>query len=93
MQRALGLALERRRDRLAQNAKFLVSLSYQSVLARGFALVHGPEGVIRSAAAATAGPVTIEFADGKRQAHIGDAETRPPRRGGGGGTPGQGSLF
>lgn len=86
MERALGLMIERRGERLAQAGKFLTSLSYQSVLARGFALVRGADGVIRSAKA-PAGPVTIEFADGRRQASLSGPGKGPA------GTSGQGSLF
>ncbi len=95
MARALTLMQERRRDRLVQANKFLLSLSYQSVLARGFALVRGPDGVIRTAAAATPGPVTLEFADGTRQATIANADGTPstPKTKKPGGTAGQGSLF
>ena len=90
MERALSLMLERRRERLAQSGKFLISLSYQSVLARGFALVRGPAGVVRLAAEAPGGPVSLQFADGRREAVIlaPGERAKPPS-----GTSGQGSLF
>ena len=93
MERGLAQILERRHDRLAQAGKFLISLSYQSVLQRGFALVRGDAGLIGSAAAATSGPVTLEFHDGKRAALITDGTPRPKPAKPPGGTSGQGSLL
>ena len=81
LQKSMKRLLERQHERLTQTGKFLNSLSYQSVLARGFALVRGPDGVIRSATN-SATQVTIEFADGKRAAKL-----EKPK------DPGQGSLF
>jgi exodeoxyribonuclease VII large subunit len=43
----------------------LESVSYANVLKRGFAVVHGPEGLIAGAAGVTAGlELDIEFGDG-----------------------------
>ncbi len=58
--------IERWRNRLDNEAKLLTSLSYQSVLRRGFALVRDTDGrAIRSAAAITAGQrLHVEFGDG-----------------------------
>ncbi len=95
-QRAIGRFLAERNTRLAASAKLLGSLSYQSVLTRGYAVVRGPDDrPITSASAALPGlPVSLEFADGRASARIeGDApakRTARPRSGDGGG---QGSLF
>jgi exodeoxyribonuclease VII large subunit len=104
-ERALLTLIDRRADRLERAAQLLGALSYHGVLARGFALVRGPEGQpLRTAAAVAAGMrLDIEFQDG----HVGaTAETgatgrrepiaaqRPrPRRRSGGSSEGQGSLF
>lgn len=62
-----------RREKLAGLAVLLRSLSHESVLARGFALVRGPDGaVIRSAGAAADGaPASLQFADGTRDVVFG----------------------
>ena len=92
--RAIRRGLADRHTGLAATAKLLRSMSYQSVLARGYAVVRGPGDLpLTSAASALAGlAVALEFADGRAAAHI-DGEA--PRRGGkspaGGGR--QGSLF
>lgn len=58
--------LEARRRRLDALGKFLVSLSYQSVLERGYALVRNEDGrMLRAAALIGKGDnLDIEFADG-----------------------------
>src|SRR5690606_3605949 len=68
---------------LDTQAKLLATLGYRSVLARGYALVHGPDGaMVRSAMAAPAGlAVHIEFHDGRVGAHVdhpGHAASRRP---------------
>jgi len=72
------------RDRLAAAAKLLESFSYRRVLDRGFAVVRDASGapVGRAAALADGMAVTLELADGSRQAVIGDggAAPRPPAR-------------
>jgi exodeoxyribonuclease VII large subunit len=64
--RAMFGLIDRRDARLAHAAQVLAALSYQGVLARGFALVRGPAGTpLRSAAAVSPGlRLDIEFADG-----------------------------
>ncbi len=81
--------------RLGSAAKLLGSLSYQSVLARGYAVVRGPDDrPVTSASAALPGmSVGLEFADGRAAAHI-DGEgavkhSGKPHKGSGN----QGSLF
>ena len=58
--------LSERRAALSQSGKLLVSLSYRSVLARGYAVVKDAEGnLVHQRAALTPGDaVAIEFADG-----------------------------
>jgi exodeoxyribonuclease VII large subunit len=92
---AVDLALERRRSRLAQAWRLADTLSYHSVLARGFAVVKDAEGaIVKRAASVSVGDVLdIEFADGKVAAVAGGGAPRPrpaPRDKSGGG---QGSLF
>ena len=61
-----------RRQRLVTEAKLLNSLSYRGVLARGFAIVTGENGLVRSAAAVSPGePLAVEFADGRLPAVAG----------------------
>ncbi|MBY0361918.1 MAG: exodeoxyribonuclease VII large subunit [Phreatobacter sp.] len=68
--RAFALILSRSRDRLAGADKLLAALSYQGVLARGFALVRDGEGrPLRSASTITPGmALALEFADGRVRA-------------------------
>lgn len=93
-----------RSDRLASFAALLNSLGYRQVLARGFALVRGPDGhPLRRAAAVQPGmTLEIEFADARVEAVAGQGADAPapprPRpqakpREGGGQPGGQGSLF
>ncbi len=89
--------LAERAQKLSAEAKLLESVSYEGVLARGFALVHREDGrLVRRAAALRAGePVCLEFADGSRKARIEGKAARTaqkhskPRSS----SPGQGSLF
>jgi exodeoxyribonuclease VII large subunit len=98
---AINRLLERQFAALDRTDKLLAALSYQGVLARGFALVRDPAGPpIRSAAAVTPGKaLDIEFSDGRATAVATAAHGIPPRRpirprsrkyGSG---EGQGSLF
>ena len=79
-QAALGGLVQRRRA-LAGQAQMLVSLSYQSVLRRGFALVRdGTGAAVRSAAAVRGGArIEIEMADGRFAAEAldGRGDDRP----------------
>ena len=61
---------------LAALARVLESVSYENVLKRGFAVVHGPKGLIARAAQVTPGlALDIEFGDG-RAAAIGAAAAK-----------------
>jgi len=91
-ERAARLLIEQRRRTLSAQAKLLNSLSYRSILQRGFALVRD-EGrrPLRAAADIVSGQrLLIEFHDGTLTAQADGgrpAKTpRPPK-------PGQGSLF
>ena len=104
---ASRLTLDRRA--LTAQAQMLASLSYQSVLRRGFALVRDEEGrAVRAVAGLTAGDrIAIEFADGRADAAIAstapasptggskdrEARSSPPRAPTRRDPSGQGSLF
>ncbi len=97
---ALERLIAQRRQALASEAKLLLTLGYRSVLQRGYALVHGPDGVpVLSAAAATPGlSVEVEFHDGRTAARFEGAGAAPrspakkkPVKDKNG--PGQGDLF
>ena len=64
--RLLNDMLTRLRDRFEALARLLGSLSYEQVLARGFALVRDGAGnpLVRAAAVEPGGALSIEFADG-----------------------------
>ena len=106
--RAANALIERRAALVGRAGQVLAALSYQGVLARGFALVRDPSGrPLRTAAAVAPGmPLDIEFADGHVAAVAeprGPGTTPPtppapptpakPRGGRSGGDFGQGSLF
>ncbi len=84
----------RARARLGEAGRLLVSLGPEQVLARGYALVLGPDGrpITAAAAAARAPRLTIRLRDG-------DTQVVPARAGGGGGgapaapRPDQGRLL
>jgi exodeoxyribonuclease VII large subunit len=65
-QRAVAALLDRRKQALSAQAKLLASLSYKSVLRRGFAVVRDAKGVPMHSASAVkpAQQLTVEFADG-----------------------------
>ncbi len=64
--RAIAVVLERRSVRLAGAGKLLDTLSYRSVLRRGFALVRGADGrALRSADLPPGTRLDVEFADGR----------------------------
>ena len=100
---ALANRIDAKRRALEGQASLLASLSYHSVLARGFALVRDGEGAMVRAAAGLAGGarLDIEFRDGRvgaavtspaepEPATVSDTHVRRPRGKGG---PGQGNLF
>lgn len=93
---ALVNRLEAQRRELDSHAKMLVSLSYQSVLARGYALVRTADGAMvrSSATVAVSDTLQIEFRDGRVGVEVKEAAAEKPRKGPPGpGKGGQGSLF
>lgn len=99
---AVGQMLDRRKRGLGAQARMLQSLSYQSVLGRGYAVVRDHERKLLSRAAdvASGEAISIEFADGQISAQEGGADqpvARPkkPARAKSSKPPqsGQGSLF
>jgi exodeoxyribonuclease VII large subunit len=84
--RAMRRLFDARRTELAAQTRLFESLSYKSVLKRGYAIIRDKADTIVPAAAATrpGQPVVIEFHDGKRDARVDGGAKMPPR---------QGSLF
>jgi exodeoxyribonuclease VII large subunit len=71
LRRAPALAVERKRARLEQAAGRLRALSPRSTLERGYAIVRGDSGVVRSAAAVAPGDrVDVQVADGRFGARV-----------------------
>lgn len=72
LQNAFMRLLEKRGEKLASTTAILESLSYQRVLARGFAMVQDDAGKVVTAGKAlkTGAEVTLTFADGARKAEI-----------------------
>jgi exodeoxyribonuclease VII large subunit len=81
LQKSAREMLSTRAARLDATAKLLESVSYRRVLARGYALVHGPQGtpLRRAAEIASGQALTLEFADGKVGATA-DGGPRPARK-------------
>ena len=91
---AQSLRLDRQRQSLSAAGRQLEILSYKATLERGYAVVRsGAEILTTRDAAAKAGPLQIEFADGTLDLEEGTADsaakTAAPKPPGGG----QGSLF
>ncbi len=76
---AFGRGMHERRQRLATAARLLESLSHRAVLARGFAIVRGPDGrVVARARPLHAGDrVRVEFFDGERPMRVEGTRPRP----------------
>jgi exodeoxyribonuclease VII large subunit len=71
LRRAPALAVERKRARLDRTAGRLRALSPRSTLERGYAIVRGDAGIVRSAAAVSPGEsVEVEVADGRFGARV-----------------------
>lgn len=88
-QSAFGRQSERRRDRLERTLRLYSSLNYQSVLARGFAVVRDADGkpVGDLAARPSGTQVEIEMRNVRRHAYLDEASgtpkaaaKRPPRK-------------
>ncbi len=91
LDQALATELARRRQRLKALDQLLASLSYKSVLARGFAVVRDGEGapLPRAALVSPGQALTIEFADSALRA-VADGAPKPKRKPAPAGQP---SLF
>ncbi len=78
---AVDLILTHAKRRGSELERLMKTLSHQSVLERGFAIVLDPSGVpIKRAAAITAGDdLTLRFQDGEVQAIATEGEERPAR--------------
>lgn len=78
---AMTRTLADRQQRLAASAKLLETLSYKSILGRGFSLVTDDAGnLVRSAEKLSPGAqIGLEFADGKRSAII-DGKAGVPKK-------------
>ncbi|MFW8594641.1 exodeoxyribonuclease VII large subunit [Cribrihabitans neustonicus] len=106
LQAAERMRADRRRQSLAATGRQLEILSYKATLARGYAVVRSRGEVLTTrAAAASAGPLQIEFSDGTldldgKAAGPGPSGTEPTKPAGEASQPpktppegGQGSLF
>ncbi|NGN40357.1 exodeoxyribonuclease VII large subunit [Mesorhizobium sp. CGMCC 1.15528] len=99
MDQVTKIRLERLRGRLTQAERLMLTLSHQSILERGFALVTNEEGVLvkRAAEVATDAALSLTFADGTVGVVAGEGATRPkpqPKPAPKAKVPGtQGSLF
>jgi exodeoxyribonuclease VII large subunit len=82
LRKAARRLVTERSQQLTASAKLLESLSYRSVLARGFALARTTEGaaIASAGAARAAGHFVVEFADGGVGVQAEDAATRRPGR-------------
>jgi exodeoxyribonuclease VII large subunit len=80
--RCFSAGTERRRRDLAATAKLLESFSYKGTLARGYALVLGPDGHLVREVAAVPEAFTVRLADGDVAARRADGSA--PESGGGG---------
>jgi exodeoxyribonuclease VII large subunit len=82
LERALRQRLAVLQRELDGAAKLLETLSYKSILGRGYAVVRGPDGhpVTRAEAVAPGLAASVEFADGRRDAVFGAGPGPRPRR-------------
>ncbi|PHR23713.1 MAG: exodeoxyribonuclease VII large subunit [Hoeflea sp.] len=99
---AMSLMLDQHKRGLGAQSRMLQSLSYQSVLGRGFAVVRGQDRALLSRAAQveTGTMIAVEFADGEVSALASSSDQpisapkKPARaKAGKSKEPGQGSLF
>lgn len=92
LKQAMARAIGQRQETLTRLDRMRHTLGYDQTLKRGFAVIHGAEGVVTTAA--EAGKLThfeIQFADGRVPAGPGGARPERSRKKDGG--PAQGSLF
>ena len=94
--RAIGQRLRSASDVLAGLRRLLETTSLESALERGFAVVHGPEGVVTRAAAVGSGmALRLQFADGDAAAVAagGKPAAKPKPKAGPASDDDQGSLL
>ena len=79
---AFDRLLQNLADRLTTQSKLFTSVSYKSVLERGFALVRDANGnpLLRAAEAAAGAAIEIEFTDGAVGATVDEAGGAPPAK-------------
>ena len=89
--RAMARGQDFRRQRFRTAGKLLESLSYNSVLQRGFAVVRdaGGKPVLAAAQTEAGQALRVEFRDGEVPVHVDGVKAKPPKPAGGG----QASLF
>ena len=62
----MGRLLSAKQEGMEACARLLTSLSYKQTLARGYAVVRGPDGVLQRAEQVAPGvPLRLEFTDGE----------------------------
>src|SRR5690606_18083375 len=78
---AIGRALREREQRLAAASSLLASLSYEGVLARGFALVRDERGRLVPSASRARGETALEiqFHDGRVPTLVARGTSKPAR--------------
>jgi len=95
MVRAFRHRVRRAEASLESCARVLDTLSYRAILARGFALVRGPDGELkrRAAAVASGEMLTLKFSDGEAKARATEGPAARPKRVGFFRSKAQGDLF
>ena len=80
------------REKLDRIGRLLAGLGHKGVLARGYAIAHGPDGLVTSAGELKTGDAfEIEFADG-RQGAVAAAGGKPAKKKAAKPKPGQGEF-
>lgn len=70
-----------RRERLERLDRLRLTLGYEETLKRGFAVVHGPDGVLTSVAQAAQTPhFELQFGDGRMSARPDAPQAKPARK-------------
>ncbi|MEO1911597.1 MAG: exodeoxyribonuclease VII large subunit [Paracoccus sp. (in: a-proteobacteria)] len=81
MDRAMQGRVAQRRDALSQLDRMRLTLGYEETLKRGYAVVHGPDGLLTSAGQAQATPrFEVQFSDGRVAVHPEGKPARPKSR-------------
>ena len=89
---ALTQSVEERKQKIEALDRLRETLGYRETLKRGYAVVHGEDGVLTSKkAAGKSAPQEIEFADGRFK--LGSSPAKPRKGSTQAKPPEQGSLF